>query len=228
MKLLVVDDDAQIAELVRMGFELHWQETQVLGAQNGGDALDLVEREQPDLVLLDVAMPGMDGFEVLQQLREFSDVPVIMLTASDSLVDKVKGLELGADDYVTKPFDHLELLARARALLRRMDMSQPVGRASSFTSRDLSVDFQSRQVRVQGALIALTDIEYKLLYYFVRNAGRVLPYSALLSRVWGREYTDEIHSLRVYIWRLRRKLGDDPERPRYIMTMRGVGYRFGG
>ena len=187
-----------------------------------------MEREQPDLVLLDISMPGMDGYETLRQIREFSDVPVIMLTARDSVLDKVKGLELGADDYVTKPFDHLELLARVKAVLRRLDMPQPASRAPSFVSDELAVDFASRQVRLRGEPVPLTNIEYKLLYHLVRNAGRVLPHETLLAKVWGREYVDEIDYLRVYVRRLRRKLEDDPDRPRHILTERGVGYRFRG
>ncbi len=226
MKILVVDDAPEVIEAVTLSFNLQWRETDVVGAYDGDQALDMVEREAPDLVLLDIAMPGMDGYQTLRRIREFSDVPVIMLTARDGVLDKVKGLELGADDYVTKPFDHLELLARVKAVLRRLDMPQPVSRAPSFSSGELSVDFASRQVRLRGDLVPLTPIEYKLLYHLVRNAGRVLPHETLLAKVWGREYLDEIDYLRVYVRRLRVKLEDDPERPKYILTERGLGYRF--
>jgi len=222
----VVDDAPEVIEAVTLSFNLQWRETDVVGAYDGDQALDMVEREAPDLVLLDIAMPGMDGYQTLRRIREFSDVPVIMLTARDGVLDKVKGLELGADDYVTKPFDHLELLARVKAVLRRLDMPQPVSRAPSFSSGELSVDFASRQVRLRGDLVPLTPIEYKLLYHLVRNAGRVLPHETLLAKVWGREYLDEIDYLRVYVRRLRVKLEDDPERPKYILTERGLGYRF--
>ncbi|MDA8216695.1 MAG: response regulator transcription factor [Dehalococcoidales bacterium] len=226
MKILVVDDAPDVIEAVTISFNLQWRETEVVGAIDGEVALNKVVEEQPDLVLLDIAMPGMDGFETLRRIRGLSDVPVIMLTAKDSVLDKVKGLEMGADDYVTKPFDHLELLARVKAVLRRLDMPQPVSRAPSFACGDLAVDFASQQVRVRGELIALTAIEYKLLYHLVRNAGRVLMHGTLLAKVWGREYTEEIDYLRVYIRRLRRKIEDDPEHPRYILTERGLGYRF--
>lgn len=226
MKILVVDDAAEVIEAVTVSFGLQWRETEVIGADNGETALDLIEQEKPDIVLLDIAMPGMDGFAVLRELRTFSDVPVIMLTARDDVLDKVKGLELGADDYVTKPFDHLELLARVKALLRRLDMPQPVSRAPSFRSGNLTMDFATHEVRLDGERVPLTATEYKLLYHLVRNAGRVLPHETLLAKVWGREYIDEIDYLRVYIRRLRRKLEQDPEHPRHILTERGLGYRF--
>src|SRR5215203_621303 len=226
MKVLVVDDAAEVIEAVTVSFNLQWRETEVIGADNGEAALDLVEQEHPDVVLLDIAMPGMDGFETLREIRAFSDVPVIMLTAKDDVLDKVKGLELGADDYVTKPFDHLELLARVKALLRRLDMPQPTSRAPSFQSGDLTVNFAAQEARLRGERLELTPTEYKLLYHLVRNAGRVLPHGTLLAKVWGREYVDEVDYIRVYVRRLRDKLGDDPERPRYIRTERGRGYRF--
>jgi two-component system KDP operon response regulator KdpE len=228
VKVLVVDDAAEVIEAVTVSFTLQWRETEVIGADNGETALDLIEQERPDVVLLDIAMPAMDGFETLREIRAFSDVPVIMLTAKDDVIDKVKGLELGADDYVTKPFDHLELLARVKALLRRLDMPQPVSRAPSFRAGDLTVDFAAREVRREGELVPLTATEYKVLYHLVRNAGRVLPHETLLAKVWGREYVDEIDYLRVYIRRLRQKLERDPEHPRHILTERGLGYRFRG
>ncbi len=228
MKILVVDDAPEVIEAVTVSFTLQWREVEVLGATDGERGLDLVEQARPDLVLLDIAMPGLNGYETLRRLREFSDVPVIMLTARDGVLDKVKGLELGADDYVTKPFDHLELLARVKALLRRLAMPAPVSRAPSFASGDLTVDFASQQVRRRGAPVSLTPVEYKLLYHLVRNAGHVLRHETLLAKVWGREYVDEVDYLRVYIRRLRRKLEANPEQPAYILTERGVGYRFRG
>jgi two-component system, OmpR family, KDP operon response regulator KdpE len=225
MKLLVVDDAAEVIEAVTVSCMLQWRETDVLGARDGETALDLIEQEQPDLVLLDINMPGLDGYETLRQLRAFSDVPVIMLTARDSTLDKVKGLELGADDYVTKPFDHLELLARVRALLRHLAMPQPVSRTPPFQCGDLTIDYAAQEVRRQGALVPLTATEYKLLYHLARNAGRVLRHETLLAKVWGREYVEELDYLRVYIRRLRRKLEETPEQPRYLLTERGLGYR---
>jgi DNA-binding response OmpR family regulator len=226
VKVLVVDDAPEVVDSVRLGFSVQWREVDLLSAGTGKEALELVEQESPDLVLLDVGLPDMDGFKVLEELRFFSDVPVIMLTARDDTIDKVKGLELGADDYVTKPFNHLELLARIKAVLRRLDMPPPKSRAPSFQSGDLEMDFAAQEVRVKGQPVRLTPTEYKLLYHLVRNAERTLPHGTLLAKVWGREYLDEVDYLRVYVRRLRDKLGDDPEKPRYIRTERGLGYRF--
>jgi two-component system KDP operon response regulator KdpE len=226
MRILVIDDEPDVIESIRLGFALQWREIDVVGATNGESGLDSIERERPDIVLLDIGLPDVDGFEVLRQIRAFSDVPVVMLTAHDDSMDKVKGLELGADDYVTKPFNHLELMARVRAVLRRLDMPAPVSRAPSFRSGDLEVDFARQEARLKGERIVLTPTEYKLLYHLIRNAGHILQHGTLLAKVWGREYVDEVDYIRVYIRRLREKLGDNPENPRYIRTERGLGYRF--
>ncbi len=226
MRILVVDDEPDVVESVQLGFTLQWREVEVLGAGTGEEALDIVEHRHPDIVLLDVGLPDTDGFAVLREIRAFSDVPVVMLTARDDAMDKVKGLELGADDYVTKPFNHLELMARVKAVLRRLDMPAPSSRAPSFKSADLEVDFALHEARLRGERMDLTPTEYKLLYHLVRNAGHVLQHGTLLAKVWGREYIDEVDYVRVYVRRLREKLGDDPEHPRYIQTERRLGYRF--
>jgi two-component system KDP operon response regulator KdpE len=226
MRILVIDDEPDVIESVRLGFTLQWREIDVIGAASGESGLDAVEHERPDIVLLDIGLPDLDGFEVLRQIRAFSDVPVVMLTAHDDSMDKVKGLELGADDYVTKPFNHLELMARVKAVLRRLDMPAPASRAPSFRAGDLEVDFARQEARIKGERIDLTPTEYKLLYHLVRYAGHVLQHGTLLAKVWGREYVDEVDYIRVYIRRLREKLGDNPDNPRYIRTERGLGYRF--
>jgi len=228
MRILVVDDAPDVVESVRLGFTLQWRDTEVIGAATGEQALEAVEQARPDIVLLDVGLPGLDGFGVLREIRLFSDVPVVMLTARDDSMDKVKGLELGADDYVTKPFNHLELMARVRAVLRRHEMPPPTSRAPSFRALDLEVDFGAHEARLRGVRLDLTPTEYKLLYHLVRNAGHVLQHGTLLAKVWGREYLDEVDYLRVYVRRLRDKLGDDSDHPRYIRTERGLGYRFIG
>jgi len=225
MKVLVVDEEPDVRKLVAMSFRMQQPAWEVIGAEDGPQALDLIERERPDVVLLDIGLPEMSGFEVLEAIRLFSDVPVIMLTVRDDELSKVQGLELGADDYVTKPFSHLELLARVRAVLRRAQ-ALPLTHERPFVSGDIRVDHVRRQLTVRGQPVALTGTEYRLLYHLVRNAGRVMTHDALLARVWGREYTDEISYLKSYINRLRNKLERDPHHPEYILTEYGVGYWF--
>lgn len=225
MKVLVVDDEPDVVKLITMSFHLQEPDWKVLAAYDGETALDLVAEEVPGVVLLDVAMPEMEGFQILREIRRFSDVPVIMVTVKDDELSKVKGLELGADDYITKPFSHLELLARVRAVLRRVQ-SLPLAHEEPFVCGDIRVDFVRRQATVEGKPVDLTNTEYRLLYHLVRNAGRTLSHETLLARVWGREYTDEINYLKVYISRLRSKLEEDPRNPQYILTERGVGYGF--
>jgi len=167
----------------------------------------------------------MDGFHLCQEIRAVCDVPIVMLSARDGEVDKVRGLEMGADDYITKPFSHLELLARVRAVVRRYQNQMPtVGEV--FESGNLRIDYASRVVSVSGDQVRLTPTEYSLLFHLSRNAGRVLPHQTLLAKVWGREYTDEIDYLKVYIRRLRQKLEGDPEMIGRIVSERGVGYKF--
>jgi two-component system KDP operon response regulator KdpE len=226
VKILLVEDAPQVVESLTLAFQLQWSDVEIVSTGEGGAAIELVETERPDVVLLDVGLPDIDGYKVLQAIRDFSDTPVIMLTARDETMDKVKGLELGADDYITKPFDHLELLARIRTVLRRLDMPAPRNRLPSVKTAELEVDFQTQEARLRGSRLDLTPTEYKLLYHLVRNAGQVLTHETLLSRVWGREYINEMDYLRVYVRRLRDKLGDDPLHPRYIRTERGLGYRF--
>ncbi len=225
MKVLIVDEEPDVRKLVAMSFHLQQPGWEVIGAEDGAQALEMIERERPDVVLLDIGLPEMNGFEVLKAIRLFSDVPVIMLTVRDDEVSKVQGLELGADDYVTKPFSHLELLARVRAVLRRTQ-ALPLVHERPFVSGDIQVDFARREVLVRGQPVALTGTEYRLLYHLVRNAGQVLTHETLLARVWGREYTDEISYLKSYINRLRNKLERDPHHPEYILTEYGVGYWF--
>ena len=226
MKILIVDDDHDLLEAVGLGMQLQWQGAEVVTATDGELGLDVFFEQQPDVVLLDVGLPRLDGFEVLRRIREVSDTPVLMLTARGDELDKVRGLEIGADDYVTKPFSPLELLARIKAVLRRAELPPPVRAAPSFIAGELAINFDSHEVSKRGVAIPLTALEYRLLYHLVRNAGHVLPREALLARVWGDEYRDQSDYLKVYISRLRSKLEDDPDRPRYILTERGLGYRF--
>jgi two-component system KDP operon response regulator KdpE len=225
VRILVVDDEPDVVKVVRMSFQVQEPTWEVIEAYDGQEALAVFEREHPDLVLLDIMMPEMSGFDVLKELRLFSDGPVIMLTAKGDEIDKVMGLNLGADDYITKPFSHLELLARVRAVLRRVQ-GVPLTHELPFTSGEIHVDFERRQVTVGGQPVSLTATEYRLLYHLVRNAGQILTHETLLARVWGREYTDEIDYLKVYVSRLRNKVERDPRDPQYIITEYGVGYGF--
>jgi len=225
MKVLVIDDDARICDALEVGVQLQWQDAQVITAADGEAGLDRFFDEEPDVVLLDVNMPRLSGYEVLKAIRQVSDVPVIMLTARGDDVDQVRGLELGADDYVPKPFSHLALMARIKAALRRAELPPPVQLLPDFQAGDLTMHFQNQEVKVAGEVVNLTPVEYRLLYHLVRNAGHVLPHQALLDRVWGGDYEAGPEYLKVFISRLRAKLRH-PGGPEYIETERGRGYRF--
>ncbi len=224
MTILIVDDEARIRDFVRMNLEL--EHYRVIEANDGIQALEQLRENLPDLIVLDVMMPEMDGFEALRAIREVSTVPVIMLTVRQSEQDKIHGLDLGADDYLAKPFSPRELLSRIRALLRRSLMAPPSRKTEIVVDPDLRIDFARREVVVRGKKVILRPTEYRLLYHLVSNAGRLLTHETLLSKVWGREYRDEAHYLRLYITYLRQKLEKDPAHPQYILTERGVGYRF--
>ena len=227
MRILVVDDEPDVAALVAMGIRYQRPEHQVTEVHDGQRALDAIGREHPDVVVLDLAMPGKDGLAVLRELRDRGDdVPVIVLTAKGLEHDKVRGLEAGADDYVTKPFGQKELVARIDAVVRRQRAAASHRRDSVFQHDSLRIDFAQRRVTVGDRAIQLTPTEYNLLYHLVTNAGRLMPHQALLAKVWGQEYRDEVHYLKVYVGRLRNKIETDPQRPAYILTVRGVGYQF--
>lgn len=223
-RVLVVDDEPRIIHFIRLNLEHDGFE--VFEAHSGSEALDQLRDQLPDLVLLDIMMPDLDGFETLRLIREISNVPVIMLTAKGEEEDKVRGLELGADDYVTKPFSPNELVSRVRAVLRRTELpGKPVHDIIEIDDR-LKIDFDRREVWVDDELVKLRPTEFRLLYHLVQNAGWVVPHEQLLAKVWGYEYRDETHYLRLYINYLRQKLEEDPSDPKYIQTERGVGYRF--
>jgi DNA-binding response OmpR family regulator len=223
--VLVVDDEERMAHFVRLNLEQDG--FHVVEAYRGLDAIQKMRDSMPDLILLDVMMPDIDGFEALQMIREFSSVPVIMLTAKGEEEDKVRGLELGADDYITKPFSPRELTSRVKAVMRRAEMgtASPTHEMIEVDDR-LKIDFGKREIWVDGEIVKLRPTEYRLLYHLVQNAGWVLTYDQLLAKVWGYEYRDEPHYVRLYINYLRQKLEPDLANPRYIYTERGVGYRF--
>ena len=222
--ILVVDDEERMARFIRLNLE--HDSFQVVEAYRGMEAMQKYRDSLPDLVLLDVMMPDIDGFEVLQLIREISTVPVIMLTAKGEEDDRVRGLELGADDYVTKPFSPRELVSRVRAVLRRVDTGSTDSPDIIEVDEHLKLDFSKREIWLDGELVKLRPTEYRLLYHLVKNSGWVLTYDQILSRVWGYEYRDEPHYVRLYINYLRQKLEKDPSNPVYILTERGVGYRF--
>jgi two-component system KDP operon response regulator KdpE len=222
--ILLVDDDPQLIRLVRANLEPAGYK--VLVALEARSALELIDAEMPDIIVLDIMLPEIDGYELCQRIREFSAVPIIMLTAKVEDSDKVRGLKLGADDYVTKPFNVQELLARIEAVLRRTQSPEEASSPRTFSGGDVTVDFVQRRVMVRGQEVTLTLTEYKLLSQLVSNAGRVMLHRELLTRVWGPEYQDELEYLRAYIRHLRQKLEADPHQPKYILARPGVGYIF--
>ncbi len=226
MKVLVIEDDPGIIEVVSLCFQLRWSGTTVISADNGQKGIELVENESPDVVILDIGLPDMDGYQVLREIRRFADVPILMLTVRGEDTDVAKGLELGADDYITKPFSHIELIARVQAVLRRAQGLAITDEERPFTSGKLSVDFNRNEVLIDGEPVKLTSTERKLLYYLIRNEGRILSHESLLTKVWGDNYVDARDLLRVHIQHLRQKLEDSTESPNIIVTEHGIGYKF--
>jgi DNA-binding response OmpR family regulator len=227
MRILIVDDDRPSLKMT--AFLLREEGYTVFTADNGRDALRMIDEKMPDLLILDVMMPGMDGWEVTRQLRRTTNLPIIILSAKGETSDRVFGLDLGADDYLAKPFEPSELLARVRAVMRRAEaftFGEPQGQ---LTVEGFRMDPVNNAITLpSGRVIELTPIEFRLLHYLARNNGRVLTHEQLLSTVWGYEYEGYSNQVAVYIRRLRSKLEPDPDEPRYILTARGVGYRFEG
>ena len=223
-RILVVDDEERMVRFIRMNLE--HDGFQVSEAFNGKEAIQKIRDVTPDLILLDVMMPDLDGFEVLETVREVSQVPVIMLTAKGEEDDRVRGLELGADDYVTKPFSPRELVSRVKAVLRRTEGATGSMHGLIEVDERLKIDFDRREIWLEGKLVKLRPTEYRMLYHLVQNAGWVVTHDQLLTKVWGYEYRDEPHYVRLYINYLRQKLEATPSDPKYILTERGVGYRF--
>jgi len=225
-KLLLVDDDTMLIKalemyLARGGYEVHT-------AGNGLDGLKQLFSLRPDLVVLDVMMPQLDGWETCRRIREMSTVPIIMLTARGQESERVMGLKLGADDYVPKPFSLKELEARIEAVLRRAKATKPAEKRDAsvlYVTDDLVIDSERWEVRRNGERLDLTSTELRLLFFLAENAGRVLSHQQLLEKVWGPEYVDNVNYTKLFIWRLRQKIEAAPENPRYILTERGIGYR---
>jgi two-component system, OmpR family, KDP operon response regulator KdpE len=223
-RILVVDDEPRYIRAIQVNLEASGYK--VLTARNGQTAIELAANENPDLILMDIRMPGLDGYEACRRIREFSAAPIIMLTALAESANKVKGLDMGADDYVTKPFSADELLARVRAALRRIELSDGPKPQPAFQAGDLMVDFTQQQVFVCGREVNLTPTEYRLLCELVRQAGRVLVPEYLVEKVWGVGHEQDNHLLWQVVHRLRRKIERDPQNPQYIQTKPGIGYIF--
>ncbi len=224
-RILVVDDEIEIVRALQRSLTVH--EYEVFTATSGEEALDAIAHYRPDLILLDLGLPGLSGLDLCKQVRAQSNLPIIVLSVKDTERDKVLALDLGADDYVSKPFGINEVLARVRVALRHTAQVQS-GTEPVFTAGPLRVDFAQRLVQVDGKEIKLTPTEYDLLKALIKNSGKIMTRQMLLSQVWGTGYGTEAHYLHVYIGQLRRKIEPDPAHPRFILTISGVGYRFNG
>ena len=223
-RILVIEDDTAIAALTQLQLETRGYQVQL--AYDGAEGLRQAYAWQPDLVILDIMMPDVDGWTVCERLRELSDVPIIFVTAIGKETDIVRGLEMGADDYIKKPFSPRELVARIEAVLRRDTRGGTSIETRTYENGPLSVNLENRQVKLNGEHVELTPIEFKLLSTFIRNEDKVLMHRFLLSQVWGPAYEEERQYLKLYVWYLRQKIEEDPSKPRLILTERGVGYRF--
>ena len=226
MKVLVIDDAPELQEMVSLCFEMRWPQSTILTAETGEKGIQLAQSSSPDIIVLEINLPDRDGFQVCREIRSFSDVPIIMLTVRSDDQDIVKGLEWGADDYITKPFSYIQFLARVQAVIRR-SQSLPLGRTEQpVITNDLTIHFDTREVEVRGQPVKLTNIEYNLLFHLVKNAGKPLSTSMLLAKVWGPQYRNTSYLPKVHIQHLRQKIERDPANPRLITTERGVGYKF--
>lgn len=226
MKVLVIDDAPELTEVVSLCFEMRWPNSTILSAATAEEGVAQARTASPDIVILDIGLPDRDGFQVCRDIRSFSDVPIIMLTVRSDDQDVVKGLEWGADDYISKPFSYIQFLARVQAVVRR-SQARPLSRSDEpFVTAELSVYFDSREVQVRERAVKLTNIEYTLLYHLIKNVGRPLSTSQLLAKVWGPDYTNTTYLPKVHIQHLRQKIERDPAHPRIIVTERGVGYKF--
>jgi two-component system response regulator RegX3 len=224
-RVLIVEDEPALADSIRYGLEREGYEVTVLG--DGLRAVDYVRSWRPDIVLLDLMLPGMPGTDVCREIRGIGKVPIVMVTAKDTEADKVLGLELGADDYITKPFSMRELIARVRAVLRRAGIvTEPEERATAVSAGPVVIDTERHEVRVKDRVVELPPKEFALLEVLVRKVGKLMTRDALISQVWGEDYYGDTRTLDVHIKRLRAKVEDDPRNPMHLRTVRGLGYRF--
>lgn len=224
INVLVVDDEKPLRDFVRRNLEVRGYK--VFTAANGLEALAIFQNETIHLVILDIMMPHMDGLETTRRIRQDSHIPIIILTAMGEETDKVRAFDLGADDYLTKPFGVGELLGRVKAVLRRADWTEPASSEERIVRGEIEVEMEQHKVRVRGEILNLTPTEFNLLLYFMKNAGKTLNHRAILQNVWGAEYSEETEYLRVYVGKLRQKIEVDPLKPEYLYTEHGIGYRF--
>jgi len=228
MKALLIEDSPEIVNVISLTFGLRWPGATLLSADRGAKGIELVEKESPDIVILDINLPDMTGFDVLERIRLFSDIPVIILTVRGEQIDELTGLEMGADDYITKPFGPANLLSRIRAVLRRCGVrEQEESELPPVVASNLTIDFSSREIRRDHQRASLTPTEYKVLYCLVKNEGKTVPQETIKQQVYGSEarYMDS-NTLKRFIYQLRNKLGDNDGKPQLISNERGVGYRF--
>ena len=226
MRALIIDNDEEVAEAVGLTFGITWPDSETISASSGDSGIYMAGSEWPSLVILEVDLPDMDGFTICKEIRRFSDVPIIMLTERSKEGDIVRGLQVGADDYIIKPLRGLVFMAKVKAVLRRAEPAPAVVDSQVFESGNLKVDFAAAAVFLGKQRISLTPTEYRLLCQLLKSAGKVVPSRTLLGQIWGRDYLDETRYLKVHIKHLRNKLGDDPSAPKYIFTERKVGYGF--
>jgi two-component system KDP operon response regulator KdpE len=222
MKVLIIEDENSIIDAINVAFEFRWPEAELISSITGKKGVILAKKESPDIVILDLNLPDISGFEVLKQIREFSTVPVIILTVRSDDADMLKGLETGADDYIIKPFNYMTLLARVRAVLRRAEALPFIGKHDNTVNARLVIDFVNQKVKVDNRLVKLTPYEYKLLALLVKNRDQVVPYSRVMDEVWGKGYSGDTENIRICVRRLRKKLQDNP--PNIIVNKRAHGY----
>jgi DNA-binding response OmpR family regulator len=224
MKALIIEDERKIIDAIKVAFEFRWPDAELVDSTTGKKGIELVRTEAPDIVILDLNLPDISGYEVLKALRQFTSVPVIILTVRSDDEDMLKGLEYGADDYITKPFNYMNLLARIRAVLRRTETIPFQGGHDRTVNPRLTIDFVSQKVKVDNRPVSLTPVEYHLLALLVRNKDQVVPYARIMDEVWGKGYADNNENIRIVVRRLRERLGDAP--PNMIINQRGSGYMF--
>jgi two-component system KDP operon response regulator KdpE len=226
MKVIIVEDDKSIIDAINVAFEFRWSEVKLVAARTGKEGVGLIKREHPDIVILDINLPDMSGFNVLKEVRSFSSVPVIILTVRSDDADVLKGLEAGADDYIIKPFNYLTLLARVKAVLRRTENITLKNVQDTTVSSRLKIDFINQKVMVDNKPVKLTPMEYRLLLLLVKNKGKTISYERIMEEIWEKDYQGDTENIRIYVRRLRKKLGDIP--PNMILNQHSSGYIFKG